>query len=212
MDREREGWFFPGQRGAPTVVVAHGYRAQRADVLTLVTALQEQQFNVFLSILPATAPAREYHAGLQGNRGASIGGAGVIRARRRGSKAVRPLGSGYGRLCGASSWPRPILASPLWPSTMPMPIRSDMVQVEVNRSGLAVLPGVSTFTDVGFRMLNFAFRTSLRSRLDHTQGIPKLFIESDDRPDLANPREAFQQRAGTETVDPRAGELSRHGG
>lgn len=44
----REGWFFPGQRGAPTVVVAHGYREQRADVLTLVTALQEQQFNAFL--------------------------------------------------------------------------------------------------------------------------------------------------------------------
>ena len=44
----REGWFFPGLRGAPTIVVAHGYREQRADVLTLVTALQEQQFNAFL--------------------------------------------------------------------------------------------------------------------------------------------------------------------
>src|SRR5579872_6660244 len=44
----RDGWFFPGLRGAPTVVVAHGYREQRADVLTLVTALQEQQFNAFL--------------------------------------------------------------------------------------------------------------------------------------------------------------------
>src|SRR5579872_387332 len=44
----REGWFFPGLRGAPTIIVAHGYREQRADVLTLVTALQEQQFNAFL--------------------------------------------------------------------------------------------------------------------------------------------------------------------
>jgi hypothetical protein len=35
----REGWFFPGLRGAPTIIVCHGYLSQRADVLTLVSAL-----------------------------------------------------------------------------------------------------------------------------------------------------------------------------
>jgi hypothetical protein len=35
----RDGWLFPGLRGAPVVVVCHGYLSQRADVLTLVTAL-----------------------------------------------------------------------------------------------------------------------------------------------------------------------------
>jgi len=45
---KRDGLFFPGLRGAPTVVVCHGYAGQRGDVLTLVTALQEHQFNVFL--------------------------------------------------------------------------------------------------------------------------------------------------------------------
>ncbi|MGC1254582.1 MAG: alpha/beta fold hydrolase, partial [Candidatus Acidiferrales bacterium] len=45
---DREGWFYPGLRGAPTIVVCHGYHSQRSDVLTLVTALQDQQFNVFL--------------------------------------------------------------------------------------------------------------------------------------------------------------------
>ena len=43
-----KGWLFPGLRGSPTVVVCHGYQSQRADVLTLVTALQDHQFNVFL--------------------------------------------------------------------------------------------------------------------------------------------------------------------
>src|SRR5580700_12296710 len=28
----RDGWFFPGRRGAPTVIVCHGYLSQRADV------------------------------------------------------------------------------------------------------------------------------------------------------------------------------------
>ena len=44
----REGWFFPGLRGGPVIVVCHGYLSQRADVLTLVTALQDREFNVFL--------------------------------------------------------------------------------------------------------------------------------------------------------------------
>src|ERR1700735_216557 len=43
----REGFFFPGLRGAPTIIVCHGYGSQRSDVLTLVSALQDQQFNVF---------------------------------------------------------------------------------------------------------------------------------------------------------------------
>src|SRR5579862_3946191 len=45
---QREGWLFPGLRGAPAIIVCHGYLSQRADVLTLVTALQDHQFNVFL--------------------------------------------------------------------------------------------------------------------------------------------------------------------
>ncbi|MGH9708945.1 MAG: alpha/beta hydrolase, partial [Candidatus Acidiferrales bacterium] len=44
----RAGWFFPGLIRAPTIVLCHGYGSQRADILTLVTALQEHQFNVFL--------------------------------------------------------------------------------------------------------------------------------------------------------------------
>src|SRR5579862_6278623 len=44
----RDGWFFPGLRGAPTIVVCHGYLSQRSDVLTLVSALQDHQFNVFV--------------------------------------------------------------------------------------------------------------------------------------------------------------------
>ena len=45
---QREGWLFPGLRGAPAIIVCHGYQSQRADVLTLVTALQDHQFNVYL--------------------------------------------------------------------------------------------------------------------------------------------------------------------
>src|ERR1700735_169848 len=44
----REGWFFPGLRGAPTIVVSHGYGSQREEVLTLVSTLQDHGFNAFV--------------------------------------------------------------------------------------------------------------------------------------------------------------------
>ena len=44
----REGWFFPGLRGAPTIILCHGYGSSRGELLTLVSALQDHQYNVFL--------------------------------------------------------------------------------------------------------------------------------------------------------------------
>jgi len=44
----RRGWFFPGFRGAPTIVLLHGYESSRGELLTLVSALQDHQYNVFV--------------------------------------------------------------------------------------------------------------------------------------------------------------------
>src|SRR5215475_10096058 len=44
----REGWFFPGLRGAPTIVLCHGYGSSRGELLTLESALQDHQYNVFI--------------------------------------------------------------------------------------------------------------------------------------------------------------------
>src|SRR5215831_13441240 len=44
----REGWFFPGLRQAPTIVLCHGYESSRGELLTLVSALQDHQYNVFV--------------------------------------------------------------------------------------------------------------------------------------------------------------------
>src|SRR5260370_31809464 len=45
---QREGWFFPGLRGAPTIVLCHGYESSRGELLTLESALQDHQYNVFI--------------------------------------------------------------------------------------------------------------------------------------------------------------------
>ena len=121
----REGWFFPGLRGAPTVVVAHGYREQRADVLTLVTALQEQQFNAFLFDFTGhgTSPGVTT-LGYKETEELAIGGADTIRARRRGLRSDSGCGARTWEGTRRFGWRRRIRGLRRWQSTMPMPIRA----------------------------------------------------------------------------------------
>jgi len=37
----REGWFFPGFRGAATIILCHGYESSRGELLTLESTLQD---------------------------------------------------------------------------------------------------------------------------------------------------------------------------
>lgn len=182
----REGWFFPGQRGAPTIVVAHGYREQRADVLTLVTALQEQQFNAFLFDFSGHGTSEGVTT--LGYKETEELRSAVQTLSTREDVDPKRFGlwgadmGGYAALRLATSDPR--IAALVVDDAYADP--RDMVQVQVNQSGLSALPGVSAFSDLGFRLLNFNYRDEPPVRIDRTQNIPKLFIESDDRPALAS--------------------------
>jgi pimeloyl-ACP methyl ester carboxylesterase len=183
----REGWFFPGLRGAPTVIVAHGYRRQRADVLTLVTALQEQQFNAYL--FDFTGHGTSAGVTTLGYKETSELRAAVQSLASRDDVDPRKFGlwgedmGGYAALAVATSDPR--IAALAVDNAYSDP--REMVRVEVKHSGLAALPGVSAFSDLGFRLLNYSYRNevSISDHLAQTRGIPKLFIETEDRPDLA---------------------------
>jgi len=51
---KREGWFFPGLRGAPTIILCHGYESSRGELLTLESALQTTSTTFSFLILPRT--------------------------------------------------------------------------------------------------------------------------------------------------------------
>ncbi|MGB8542205.1 MAG: alpha/beta fold hydrolase [Candidatus Acidiferrales bacterium] len=184
----REGWFFPGRRGAPTVIVCHGYLSQRADVLTLVTALQDSQFNVFLFDFSGHGTS----AGIT-----TMG----YRERQELQSAVDVLSTrddidpkhfglwgvdlgGYVALEEATHEPR--VSALVVDDAYSDP--REMVQIQAAQSGLAVLPYVSRFCDWGFRLLNYQYRSEppVTARLALLKGIPKLFFQSDSRPALAN--------------------------
>ena len=184
----RDGWFFPGRRGAPTVILCHGYLSQRSDVLTLVTALQDSQFNVFLFDFSGhgTSPGIT-----------SLG----YRERQELQSAIQVLSArddvdpkhfglwgvdlgGYVALEEATHEPR--VSALIVDNAYSDP--REMVQIQAKQSGLAVLPYVGRFCDWGFRLLDYQYRNEppVITRLALTKGIPKLFFQSDSKPALAN--------------------------
>jgi pimeloyl-ACP methyl ester carboxylesterase len=184
---EREGWFFPGLRGAPTIVVCHGYLSQRTDPLTLVTALQDHQFNVFVFDFSGhgTSPTGttlgyketgELRAAIQ-----ALASRDDVDPRHFGVWGV-DMG-GYAALELAAADPRIVAVAV--DDAYPDP--REMMRILVKQSGLGVLPLVYRFTDFGFRMANYPYRNepSLVPRMARMNAVPKLFIVSDDRPDLA---------------------------
>jgi pimeloyl-ACP methyl ester carboxylesterase len=183
----REGFFFPGLRGAPTIVVCHGYGSQRSDVLTLVSALQDQQFNVFLfdflghgNNLPGTTlgyrEVGELRAAIQ-----ALSARDDVDPSRFGLWGV-DMG-GYVVLEVATTDPR-IKAFVVDDAYSDPRV---MVQNEVKRSGLTILPMVDKVSDFGFRMMNYQFRSQppVTGQLAKTKGVPKLFFVSEDRQVLA---------------------------
>jgi pimeloyl-ACP methyl ester carboxylesterase len=183
----RDGWLFPGLRGAPVVVVCHGYLAQRADVLTLVTALQDHQFNVFLFDFSGHGTSSGYTT--LGYRETAELRAAVHALATRDDLDPQRVGlwgvdmGGYAALEVAAVDPRIVALAVDDAYDDPR----TMLQIEDKKSGLTVLPGVLLLSDFGFRMLNYSFRDEppVSTRLGRTAGVPKLFIQADDRPALA---------------------------
>jgi len=183
-----EGWFFPGLRGAPAIVVCHGYLSQRAEVLTLVTALQDHEFNVFLfdflghGTNPGTTTLGYRETAELRSAVQALSTRDDVDPHRFGLWGV-DMG-GYAVLEVASSDNR--IAAFAVDDAYDDP--RVMVKLEIQKSGLTALPYVTRFSDFGFRMINYPFRDELpvSSRLARTAGIPKLFVQSDDRPGLAN--------------------------
>jgi pimeloyl-ACP methyl ester carboxylesterase len=184
----REGWFFPGLRGGPVIVVCHGYLSQRADVLTLVTALQDREFNVFLFdfIGHGTSGGMPTLGYLETAELRSA----VQALATRDDVDKQHIGiwgvdmGGYAALEVAASDPR--IGAVAVDDAYNDP--RDMLQIEIAKSGLTALPGVRALADFGFRMMEYRFRKEppLSTRLNQTAGIPKLFVESDDRQALAD--------------------------
>lgn len=183
----REGWFFPGLRGAPTVIVSHGYLSQRADVLTLAAALQEHEFNAFVFD----------YSGHGSNAGITTLGyqeTGELRAAMQalaGRDDVDPKRFGlWGSNLGAYTSLSVALSDPRVSALVVDDVYDsprELLDMKVKQSGLGTLPFVNRFCVFGFDMLNYSYRNTppLSAHFPAMRNIPKLFIASEDSAVLA---------------------------
>jgi pimeloyl-ACP methyl ester carboxylesterase len=182
----REGWFFPGLKSAPTILLCSGYQASRGELLPLATALQDHQYNVFLfdfgsqgssstrSTLGFTE-VRDLRAAVT-----ELAGRDDVDRTRFGLWGTN-LGA-YVAVAVAETDPR--VRAIVAESVFDRP--QDMVRVLVGRYGLAPLPLLPDMVDKGFLWVNYPYRETppLSANLSRLAGVPKLFLSASDQADL----------------------------
>jgi pimeloyl-ACP methyl ester carboxylesterase len=184
---KREGWFFPGLRGAPTIILCHGYESSRGELLTLEAALQDHQYNVFVFDFAA-------HGGNPGISTLGYRESDEVRAAID-LLAVRPdldatrfglwgynLGA-YAALREAENDKR--VRALVLDSVYDQP--KEMVKVGVEHNGLGGFPFMVRAAEFSFEYLNYAHRDDppLSRKLITLAAVPTLYIQALDDPELA---------------------------
>jgi pimeloyl-ACP methyl ester carboxylesterase len=190
----RRGWFFPGFRGAPTLILLHGYESSRGELLTLVSALQDHQYNVFVFDFAAHGA----NAGVTtfGYREADEVRAAIdILAKRNDVDAARfglwgyNLGA-YAALREAEKDPR-VRALAL-DSVYDYP--RQMVKIGVEKAGVSGFPFMVKSAQMCFEWMNYQHKNDapLSANMPKMGGVPMLFIQAADDPESASiTREMF---------------------
>lgn len=183
----REGYFFPGLRGAPTIILCHGYESSRGELLTLVSALQDHQYNVFVFDFAG-------HGASSGTTTFGYKEADELRTAIDTLAArndVDPMGFGvWGYNLGAYAALREAehdtrVKALVLDSVYDKP--EQMVKIGVERSGLGGFPLMVNSAETSFNYMNYSFRNEmpLSKKLGAMVGVPILFIQAIDDPELA---------------------------
>jgi hypothetical protein len=183
----RDGWFFPGRKSAPTIVLCPAYESSRGELLTLASALQDQQYNVFIfdfsaqgtsggrstlgfqevgelkAAMDAVAKRGDVDVDRFGLWGANMG-AYVALAEGENDLRVRAIAA-------ESAYAHP----------------NEMIALQVSRAGLGSVPFVTTFSQMIFGWLNPQFRAvkPLTAQIGKLSGVAQLYLEAPDEPKLA---------------------------
>jgi pimeloyl-ACP methyl ester carboxylesterase len=185
----RDGWFFPGLKSAPSILLCPGYRGSREELLPLATALQDHEYNVFLFDFDRHGDGAGYatfgYRELRELRAAVA----VVAAREDVDRTRFGLWGtnmgGYTAMAFAESDPR--VRAIAVESIYNRP--QDMVHLVVSHNGLGSLPLLRHFAEGSFRLINVrdSYTPALATQVSRLGGVAKLFLEAADEPDLMQP-------------------------
>jgi len=183
----RDGWFFPGLKSAPTIIMCPAYESSRGELLTLASALQDQQYNVLVFDFSSHGSAggrstlgfqevNELRAAMD-----AVANRGDVDANRFGLWGVN-MGA-YVALAEAANDGRVRAIAAESPYGHP----NDMVALLVRRSGLGSIPLVTAMSRMIFGWANPQFRNvqPLKTRIAMFSGVAQLYLEAPDEPLLA---------------------------
>jgi uncharacterized protein len=168
-------------------VLCHGYGSSRGELLTLVSALQDHQYNVFVFDFVA-------HGGNDGITSFGYHEADEVRAAidelaRRSDVNPDHFGlwgynlGAYAALREAENDKR--VHALILDSVYDSP--EQMVKIGVEKQGLGGIPLMARSAEMSFGWINHKYRgeKALSWKFDTLAGVPKLFIEAADDPELA---------------------------
>ncbi|MBZ5543332.1 MAG: prolyl oligopeptidase family serine peptidase [Acidobacteriia bacterium] len=193
---EHEGWLLMGLKGAPAIILCHGYDSNRSDLLALGSLLRQNHFNVYLFNFHGPKVRRLYSdLGLAQTSDLLAAINMVTKQNGVNSHRVGVFGvttGGYAALAAAEQ-------SPLVKALVADTVFDDprlMLESQVDE----LLGGSSSL----FRMLpNATYRLAtlrrdkpnVRANLSKLGGIPKLFISGKDSPLLARATDSLYSEA-----------------
>lgn len=206
---ERKGWFFPGLRGAPTVVLCHGYESSRGELLTLVSALQDHQYNVFVFDFAAHG-ANDGITTFGYRESDEVRAAIDVIGRRSDVDATRfglwgyNLGA-YAALREAEKDNR--VRAMILDSVYDYP--KQMVKIGVEKTGVGGFPLMVKSAQTTFEWINYAYKDDppLSARLPQLVDVPTLYIQATDEPELG----AITRNIFMKAPEPREQAIIAHG-
>jgi pimeloyl-ACP methyl ester carboxylesterase len=184
---QRTGWFFPGLKGGPTVILCHGYGSSRGELLTLAASLQDRQYNVFLFDFTAHGENKGYSTmGFQ--EAGELRAAVDALAKRNDVDPTRFAiwGDNLGAYAALAVGEKdPVIRTLILESVYDRP--ADFFKLQVDHSGLERIPFVESMTMYAFNWQRRDDRPvpPLSAGLASTGGIHKLFLEAPEDPALA---------------------------
>jgi len=183
---EHEGWLLLGLRGAPAIILCHGFNSNRSDLLPLATVLRENHFNVYVFNFHGPKAKRRYSD--LGVRQASDVLAAIETVTKQ--RNINPHRVGlYGTTLGgyaalASAQQSPLVKALVVDTIYDHPDQFFQVQLERSLGGSSAL--FRFLAEKEFHLLHWGtVAPPIRQDLGKLENIPKLFVSGRDVPPLA---------------------------
>ncbi len=178
---EHAGWLLLGLKGAPVIILCHGYNSNRSELLSLGTTLQANHFNVYL--FNFYGPKSKDRFSNLGIREASILSSAIARVAKVQGVNSHRVGV-YGSTLGAyaalvASERNPIVKALVVDDVYEQPAQMFDMQLDRQLGGAGSL--FRLLSRVEFRLFTLgSTRPAVRADLSKLAGRPKFFLVSED--------------------------------